>query len=63
MKGVPRLPSTFRVSDVRRAVQGAESAGLAVSAVAVTREGRIEITATKPAQPPAATERAPEAAE
>ena len=36
-------PSTFRVTDVKRAVQACQSAGLTIGRVEVDREGKIVI--------------------
>ncbi len=44
-------PSTFRVTDVKRAVQACRNAGLAIGRVEVDREGKIVIVPEKPALP------------
>lgn len=38
------MPAVFRQADVTRAVKGVESAGLAVSVVEISPDGRISIT-------------------
>jgi hypothetical protein len=49
-----RRPSTFRQTDVARAVKAAQAAGLTVGTVEVTSDGTIKvITATAPELPPA----------
>jgi hypothetical protein len=48
-------PSTFRVTDVKRAVQGCQSAGLTIGRVEVDREGKIVIVpGQSEAEPPTA---------
>ena len=49
-----RRPSTFRQTDVARAVKAAQAAGLTVGTVEVTADGTIRvITATAPELTPA----------
>jgi hypothetical protein len=44
-------PSTFRVTDVKRGVQGCQSAGLTIERVEIDREGKIVIVVGKPGEP------------
>lgn len=43
-----RRPVSFRQIDVKRAVQGAQAAGLAIGAVEITSDGTIRILTGKP---------------
>ena len=48
-------PSTFRVTDVKRAVQACQSAGLTIGRVEVDREGKIVVVPEKPGEPASET--------
>jgi hypothetical protein len=37
-------PQTFRVADVKRAIEGARGAGIKIGKVVITKAGHIEIT-------------------
>jgi hypothetical protein len=47
-----RRPSTFRESDVRRAIKAAASAGMEIGAVEIGATGEIRIVAGKPGSQP-----------
>jgi hypothetical protein len=44
-------PSTFRITDVKRAVQACRNAGLTIGRVEVDREGKIVIVPERPGEP------------
>lgn len=44
-------PSTFKVTDFRRAVRAAKLEGLPVAGVRVSKTGEIEVIVGKPAEP------------